>query len=204
MANSPLTGTDVLAAASETLISQGYTRVASDIGEQVWGANGRLFEDAYGIIGLVVYETWTELSSRWSDAQALLVQVISRHVSSAEAKAWEGYLVLFTPALLPSEARNEADRIRYDTGRVRKLLATGEELQSLSDIQRVLLPLLPLDEPGVSAQESTLSMLPDLLGAKGLSKISVEVLVKAFLEQQPLLERLHAHRTSNAPRADRA
>jgi hypothetical protein len=200
MTNNPLTSTDILAAASETLNSNGYSRVARDATDEAWGANGRLFEDACGIVGVVVYETWSELSSRWLDAQALLVELISQNLNSSEAKAWEGYLVLLTCAVLPSGAGMEADRIRYDTVRVRKLLATGEELQTIDDVPRVLMSLLPLDKVDLAGQESTLSMLPELLSAKGLPKGAVEVLVKAFLEQQPLLERLHANRTSDANR----
>jgi len=94
----------------------------------------------------------------------------------------------------------EADTIRSDTGRLRKLLATGEELQILGDVERVLMPLLPLHEVDSADQGSTLSMLPDVLSAKGLPRDAVEIVVKAFLDQQPLLERLHDRRRNSANR----
>jgi hypothetical protein len=200
--NNPLTTTDILAAASEILGSSGYSRVAQSLGQDVWGANGRLFEDPYGVVALVVYETWSDLSDRWLDAQTVLIEAISKSLTSSEPKAWEGYLVLLTPAVLPTEVRADADRIRYDTARARKLVATGEDLKTVADVQRVLTPLLPLSDIDLGSQEATLSMLPEILSAKGLPSGAVQVTVKAFSEQQPLLERLHTYRTSNAARSD--
>src|SRR5262249_3267445 len=132
----------------------------------------------------------------------VLVELISKNLSSSEAKAWEGYLVLLTPGVLPSEARTEADRVRHDTSRVRKFVAAGEGLQNIADVHRVLMPLLPLDGIDLRTTESTLSVLPELLATRGLPKRAVEVIIKAFLEQQPLVERLHLHRATDAPRKD--
>lgn len=202
MSNSTLTTTDLLAAASEILVSSGYRRVAQDFGGDVWGANGRLFEDPYGIVAVVVYETWSALTGRWLDAQTVLVEVISNNLTRSEPKAWEGYLLLLTPAVLPSDGRADADRIRYDTARARKFLGTGEDLQTLSDVHRVLTPLLPLSDLEVGTQEATLSMLPEILSAKGVPTRAVDITVKAFLEQQPLLERLHTYRTGDAALGD--
>jgi len=87
MAHNPLTSTDLLAGASDILGAHGYSRNVQQASEGAWGANGRLYEDRYGIVGIVVYETWSELSSHWLDAQAFLVEVISKNLSSSEAKA---------------------------------------------------------------------------------------------------------------------
>jgi len=194
MVEKSLTSTDILAAATEILTASRYTRI-SESDAEVEFTSARLFEDAYGIVALVVYETWDDLSSRWPDAQAFLVDVISKNVSSSEPKAWEGYLVLLTPSVLSGPAQREPDRIRYDTSRLRKFVATGAELKTVSDVHRTLLPLLPLDEVELGRQESTLEMLPDLLSKKALPRRAVAVVVNAFRDQLPILEKLHAYRS---------
>jgi hypothetical protein len=191
-----LTMTDLLAAVSEYLCGGGYQRIG-DAGRGEWPTESvRLFEDPYGIVAVVVYDTWHDLLSGWIDAQDALVQLISRHISKSDAKAWDGYLVLLTPGVMASDTRNEATQIRYDTGRVRKLLATGDDLKSLADVERALLPLLPLEpELELEEQESVLDMLPNLLSTRGIPDDVVRVVIEAFSEERPLVERLHAYRT---------
>lgn len=193
-----LTATNVLAAVSDYLLAGGYQRI-DDASRGEWPtANARLFEDAYGIVAVVVYDTWRDLSSGWPDAQAALVELISKHVSRSEAKAWDGYLVLLTTGVLSADARIEASQIRYDTARVRKLLAAGDELKSLGDVERTLLPLLPLGvEAQLEQQESVLEILPRLLSRQGLPEDAVRSVIEAFSEQLPLVERLHAHQTES-------
>ncbi len=192
----PLTATNILAATSESLIAGGYIRVTDELIPDWPTTNVRLFEDPYGIVAVVVYETWRDLSSGWVDAQGALVQIISGHVGGAEAKAWEGYLVLFTPGTLGREDRIEASEIRNDTFRVRKLVAGGDELKGLADVERALLPLLPLTtDIQTDDGDAVLDMLPELLSRKNISRNAVQVLSDAFSRQQPLVECLHAHRT---------
>jgi hypothetical protein len=188
-----LTPTDLLAAASAGLEEGGYARVEeAKLG--AWPISGaRLYEDAYSIVTVIVYETWAELESGWPDAQGALVELMSAHMTSADAKSWEGYLVLLTPGSSPA-ATDGVSAIRYDTSRVRKLVATGDELKRLSDVERALLPLLPLAAAiDIKAQSSVLDLLPDLLASKGIDRVAVEVVIGAFREQQPLLERLHEY-----------
>src|SRR2546426_1982003 len=130
MPEKSLTATDILATAAELLVSHGYSKSSDAIALRAPLPNTRVFEDTYGIVAVVVYETWEDLDTRWPDAQGFLVDLISEHVSSADAKAWEGYLVLLTPAVIGMTSQPDADRIRYDTTRVRKFLATGEELKT--------------------------------------------------------------------------
>lgn len=190
-----LTTTNLLAAASGLLLSGGYQQVHEKSVDDRWRAsNVRLFEDRFGIVAIVVYETWRDLLSRWPDAQAALVDLISQNVSSNDAKAWEGYLVLLT---LGVGSHSEVNTIRYDTSRVRKLVATGDDLRILADVERALLPLLPLgDVPLVAEQDSALEMLPQLLERRNIPEEAVRVIVHAFREQQPLLEQLHRYRTN--------
>ena len=67
------------------------------------------------------------MSAGWLQAQAALVDLISAFFHRSDAKAWEGYLVLLTPSVLPHDAALEVTEIRRNTTHVRKLVATGDE-----------------------------------------------------------------------------
>ena len=192
----PLTPTDLLAAASELLEQGGYTRVSGGVVDSWATAGTRLFEDVYNVVALVVYETWQELDAGWPAAQAELVELISAHMTRSDPKAWDVYLVLLTPGPAIDGDRGPSD-IRYDTSRVRKLVAAGDELQVVGDVERALLPLLPLDAVTATAGErSTLTMLPEILAKHGVEPQTVSVVVEAFRTQRSLVESLHDYRTN--------
>ena len=192
MTESPIsfTSTDLIAAASRTLINAGYKQIKGR-GEDWDTPTTRLFEDVYAVVGIVVFETCTELLETWPDLQASLVDVISRHIGKEESKSWDGYLVLLSPGIAPSE-RFAIDDIRYNTTRLRKLVATADDLKNSTDVERILRPLLPLpQEPANLGQESSLDLLPRLLASLDIPEEATQVLIDAFREQSPLLERLH-------------
>ena len=192
MTNSSLgfTSTDLIAAASQTLIDGGYRQIGRKF--QEWDTQtSRLFEDEYGVVGIVVFDTCAELIQTWPDVQGTLVDVISRYVGKGESKSWDGYLVLLSPGIAPSRSAVIED-IRRNTTRLRKLVATADELKSPLDVERVLRPLLPLPRERANiAQESALDLLPRLLAEQKIPEDVTRVLVEAFREQSPLLERLH-------------
>jgi len=96
-----------------------------------------------------------------------------------------------TPSLAPSEG-TEIEALRYNTTRLRKIVATGDDLRTPTDVERVVRPLLPLgQEQARPSQESALDLLPKLLADQGISKETTRLLIEAFREQSPLLERLH-------------
>ena len=69
-----------------------------------------------------------------------------------------------------------------------------ERRTTLSDVDRVLLPLLPLPEnEGPEDPANALALLPAILSEQGIRRDAVETVVQAFTSQQPLLERLHEH-----------
>jgi hypothetical protein len=188
------TPTDLIAGASQVLTAAGYRQIALRFKD--WDTpTSRLFEDEYNIVGVVVFDTCGELLRTWPDMQGALVDVISRHVGHEESKAWDGYLVLLSPGLAPSEG-TAIDAIRYNTTRLRKLVATGDDLRDSTDVERVLRPLLPLSAERASvSQESALDLLPKLLADQGIPTETTRALVDAFREQSPLLERLHELRS---------
>lgn len=192
MTNAPtaLTPTDIVAAASQVLMSAGYQQV-EDPSKRWDSATSRLFEDEYNIVGIVVFDTCGELLQSWPDLQGSLVDLISKHVGKGEAKSWDGYLVLLTSGVAPSE-ETEIEAVRYNTTRIRKIVATGEELRTVTDVERVLRPLLPLsDERAAMDSASALDVLPRLLAEQGIAQDTTRVLVDAFRNQSPLIERLH-------------
>ena len=193
---SALTSTDLIAAASATLEEGKYSRIDTDKHPEAQIPGARLYEDPYSVVALMVCETWSELESRWTDAQGSLVEVMSAHMVSTDPKAWEGYLVLLTPGSASGEEAQSVTSIRYDTARVRKLVATGDELKQISDVERSLLPLLPL----VAVQStdgggSVLDLLPRLLSREGIEEGAVTSVIDAFIVQEPLVESLHNYRS---------
>lgn len=187
------TATGLLAKATAELKSGGY-RVVSE-GGGAWGSgSSRLFEDAYNIVGIVVFETCGDLLDSWPDQQEALVKIISRDINESEAKAADGYLVLLTRGKAPSE-RERVKEVRYDMSRLRKLVATGEELDKDSDVERVLRPLMPLrPEEATPSSDSSLWVLPELLAEQRFPKPHTQALIDAFLNERPLMEALHEAR----------
>ena len=193
MTSTAPTPTGLLAKASSLLTDAGYVAVTAKHADWATQTN-RVYEDKYNIVGLVVFSTCNELLSNWVKLQESLVNLISRHVMATEGKAWDGYLVLLTPASAPSE-RTAIDAIRYDTSRLRKLVATGEELMADADVERVLRPLLPMPPmAGLAAMNSILTLLPALLAEQGIPTKVSEQLITSFTERAPLMEGVHLAR----------
>ena len=142
--------------------------LADSFGVGQWKAiASRVYEDAYSVVCIAVYETWKELSSGWPQDQSSLVALMSEHFTRTEAKAWDGYLVLFTPSFVPTTERLDEISIQRNTLYLRKLLATGDELRSVDDVRRTLLPLLPLEEYAALEPRNALDALPVLLTSHG-------------------------------------
>lgn len=184
------TQTDLIAIASTILKAGGYRQIT--VGFPIWDTStSRLFEDEYNIVGVVVFETCGDLIRGWADRQGELVDLITAYVGKAESKSWDGYLVLLTPALAPSE-QNEIDRLRHNTTRVRKLVATGDDLQHPTDVERVLRSLLPLGSERLDVTNgSVLELLPELLAQGGIDQRVTQILIEAFKQQEPLMEALN-------------
>ena len=124
----------------------------------------RIFEDNRSIVGLVFFPTAGELAHGWRAAQAAMVQRVSETILRNDPKSWDGYLVLLTnDETMPTEAVAE---VRNDTSRLRKLVSTGRDLRSVTDVKDALLPILPFDTissatPSVTATGRLVEMLAD-------------------------------------------
>jgi len=184
-----LSATSMIALASETLSLNGYRVVRDMTDMKTLGDRALLAEDAYSVVSVVAFETWQQLEQDWAEAQADLVDLLARRLSRSAPKAWDGYLVLLC-AGEPSD-RLDSDRIERDTSRVRKIVATGSSLRTSADINRVLDPLLPLELPDdLSALEDVLDALPELM-ENTVDRAKVKIVVDAFRDGEPPLERLH-------------
>ena len=191
------TVTTLVAAASGILEDAGFRSIdASKMG--LWKATEtRAFEDANSIVCVAVYQTWTDLSSLWIDDQANLVDLISEYFSRSDPKVWDGYLVLLTPGIAPTGARESIIEIRRNTLHVRKLLASGDDLQTIDAVRRTLLPLLPLEQHQALQPRNVLDALSPLLARHGVDKDASRVAIAAFLEQRSIMEEVHTLTVKN-------
>ena len=191
-----LSETQLLAAAGELLKRGGYREVRNDRLELLRADKARLFEDPYAIVCLVVFGTWAELRSNWADIQADFVELLSKYLLRADAKTWDAYLVLLTPAMAVEEW-HDAEMIRQDTTRVRKLVGTGEDLHSLGDIETLVSSLIPIGsaEAVTDKTEAVWSLLYQSLERKGVRRDTIESLVMAYEEQRSIMEALRTSLT---------
>ena len=188
------TPTGLLTKATSLLIDAGYERVTG-VADAWDSSTSRLFEDDYNVVGIAVVDTCADLLQSWPDLQSSLAEVITEHIAATEGKAWDGYLVLLTTGVAPSE-RAALDAVRYDTSRLRKLVATGEDLTIDADVERVLRPLIPMKlDSGQLEVDSTFALLPELLAEQAIPTEETNALIKAFSEQASLMDRLHEVRT---------
>ena len=150
-----------------------------------------LAEDKYGVVAAVVYDTWGELASSWRTAQGAVAEALSSAFTRLDRKAWDGYLLLLTPGLAV-DAEETVHEIRYDTSRVRKLVATGDDLSSLSDVERALLPLLPIvGEEATTEATSPLEQLAEHLAEAGIDREIAQTAIDSFIAHRPIVEQLH-------------
>ena len=129
----------------------------------------------------------------------LVVERLSSYMSRSDAKAWDGYLVLLTPGVRGSSKQEAWTRIRYDTSRVRKLVASGEDLSSLSELNDMLRPLLPVKSEAIlfTEEKSILKALPRLLTQEaGIKPAEVETVIEAFKTGKNMIKALYDDRRS--------
>jgi hypothetical protein len=180
----------LLTLANEQLSANGY-RVVRDLSlSGLPSERALLAEDEYGVVAIVAYETWAQLATEWSEAQAELVGLLGRRLARSAPKAWDGYLVLLCTGFAPDAAA--VSQIERDTTRIRKFVATAEMLKTTSDLTRILDIFMPLVVPeSTVALTDVLDALPDLMGEQ-VDRSAVRTVIDAFRTMEPPLERLHA------------
>lgn len=191
-----LTKLEVLSAADEALQAGGYRRVdhGGDHAQPLFASGGsaRVYEDPYSVVAVYTYDSPDQLLHSWPDAQGEFVSALAPFLSPDEDKSWDGYLVLLALELPDPHDAEAISRVAYDTTHVRKLVATGEGLKTLSDVARALLPLLPLQAAERSEDASSnLDLLPDVLSGKGVPQEVTRLLLHAFEAQRPMITALY-------------
>ena len=194
------TVTTLVAAVSEILEEAGFKAVDPSATGTWRATEARLYEDAYSVVCVAIYETWIDLWSLWADDQASLVSLISRHFSRTDAKAWDGYLVLLTPSIVPATEHHNAIDIQRNTVHVRKLFGSGGELQTVDAVRRTLLPLLPIEGEQALQPRNVLDSLPTVLSRHGVDEDASRVAIAAFREQRSIIAELHAAMTEGSKR----
>lgn len=190
-----LTTTGLLAAAQSALLEAGYRLVDGANGQSPPYDRARLLQNQYSVVMVATFETWENLVESWPDYQSATVESMSKFLKRGEAKAADGYLVLLTPGAVPIAEVANANRIRSDTSRLRKLLGTADELRSISDVPKILASLLPLSiHPTDGSGEGSLDALPRILEQHGIDQSATRTVVDAFKANAPIMPRLHQFR----------
>lgn len=188
-----LTNVEVLGAVTEVLLGSGF-----EVGPELHlsaGSQVRCFEDPVSIVGIVQYQSWSELRDGWIEAQSVLVDLLSQRLDRSDPKSWEGYLVLLT--LDQPTDPVQADDIRRDTTRLRKVVATGADMSQVSHVEDALLPVIPLlDGTLRSGSGSILDRLPELLQAKHIDPNLTRQVVQAFEQDRSVLEAVSTWRAA--------
>jgi len=192
MNNGSNSSTELQAAARDILERNGFSEITQHQLAGFDNSSNCMFEDAYSIVSIVFYSTWDDLKRNWQLAQTAFVELISEHISRDEQKSWEGYLMLWTTDFVPFSEIEYRQQIQYNTGRVRKLISSGEHLKEIGDVYHALLPLLPITESfDQAADDSVLKRIPELLQTSTLPKGKIQAVVNAFEKQESLMEAMH-------------
>ena len=143
----------------------------------------QIFEDDRSIVGLIYHNTWSELEANWLTAQSAMVERMSERIRRSDPKSWDGYLVLFTTDDPTSTER--LSKIKNNTNRLRKLVATRSELTALAAVKGTLLPVLPFDVANVDVSSARLTdRIPDMLEAQGIDRSLATAALQSFQQNQ--------------------
>jgi hypothetical protein len=189
-----LTARTLLSESRRLLEDHDYVVIRNqDVLQDLAGEHVLLAEDRFGVVAVFVYESWIDLATNWTEAQDSFVRVMTSRLGRGQPKAWDGYLVLLTPERPSTTSDEVVTRIRYDTSYVRKLVGTGEDIETLSDVTRVLLPLLPLEperEQRIPEGEDILDSLVSRLAEGGLEAEAGAAVIDAFRGHDSMMEPL--------------
>lgn len=184
-----LSASMLLTLATEKLEASGYS-VKREFGESIFPTESSLLaEDEFGIVSFVIFETWSQLSSKWPEAQATLVQLVARKIARTSPKFFDAYLVLICRSSAGSE--DAIARIERDTNRVRKYIIRDHSLSSTKDFVVALDPLMPLDiESNLHSADDALDLLPGFLEDSTRPNL-VKAAIGAYRDLRSPVEAIH-------------
>ena len=135
--------------------------ILREAGYETWALSGGhvpaiCFEDPT-VIGFVhVFPTAASLLQKWHQAQEIALRRYAPALRAAGGKAWNVYSVLLTADQSPALARR-IERIEEDFALTRKISRGG--IQTATDLDRALLPLLPVKSQAVIAAADYIARL---------------------------------------------
>jgi len=149
-------------------------------------------------VGVRIFPTLGELVAEWQDGQSAVTDLIGSNVVDIQYKAWDGYLLLITPAPASNEWGAELNEIRANTRRLRKLIVTGDdfdisetEVQMLVRLREKLAPLIPVQLDSIGEATDPLADLPDRLAREGINRQHVLTILEARSAGEPMVSALH-------------
>jgi hypothetical protein len=114
------------------------------------------FEDD-SILGFVgIFDTAEEMVKSWSNKQATFIQRNAAALRRSNLKAWNCYAILLCAEQVNLEGRQLFAEIEGDLSLTRKIVAEGISTQR--DLQRALLPILPIQNRALVAASESLDL----------------------------------------------
>jgi len=111
-------------------------------GAAPYDATVLLFEDE-SIMGFVAsFETAEQLLEKWKEQQGQFIAKLAVPLRRAARKSWNCYAILLSRASAPPALRPELTSLEEDLTLTRKLV--GDGISSDEDVERVLMPILPI------------------------------------------------------------
>ena len=136
----------------ETVLKNGGYRCRMSPYDQ----NILLFEDDSLFGFVVLYDSVEVLLETWKSTQAHFIQ---RHASSlrrTNMKTWNCYAAFLSSGTAAENQKAALSVIEEDLSLTRKLVADGISTQR--DVQRALLPVLPIQNPSVASSSTALDL----------------------------------------------
>lgn len=144
--------TNALELARKVLRDAGYAVTSS-------GENERSlqFEDE-GVLGsLHLFESVQDLLDSWEAEQDSFLRKSAKALRAEPAKAWNAYTVALCTQACPDELRRKLEAVEEDFRGTRKIAHAN--VQSVEDVERALLPLLPLQSVAILGIEDPIRRL---------------------------------------------
>lgn len=179
----------LIALASEKFAEAGYS-VKREHGSSIFPTEESLLaEDDFGIVAMVVFETWSELVDMWPMAQSTLVKLVSNKVARTSPKFYDAYLMLVCRSVVSTQ--DMIAKIERDTNRVRKYVIHDSSLKSSKDFVSAMDPLMPLNlTDEIVSVTDALDLLPDLLESSARPDL-VKTAVEAYRDLSSPVEAIH-------------
>lgn len=133
--------TEILEASASILREHGYAVLVDHEGRPPY----LLFESDEYIGLLLTYDTPDSLLSHWDNQSRALLDAQKLGLRRSQEKAWNSYLVLLSAARASRLQQALLDTVEENLVRTRKIARSG--MASREEIQRAILPLIPLQSP---------------------------------------------------------